>query len=152
MKVHINIIPPEAEEEVHFHIHGINESITQAMQLLTAPSMEVKHLLGKVDEKYYKIDIQDVFYIESIDRKVFAYTQNQALELSEKLYVLEEQLSASSFVRVTKSMLLNVDKIYSFYPRLSGNLEALLVNHEKVVISRRYVSDLKRKLGLRDRE
>jgi len=68
------------------------------------------------------------------------------------LYTLEEQLSTVNFIRVSKSLLLNINKIYSFYPKLSGNLEALLTNNEKVIISRRYVANLKSKLGMRDIE
>ncbi|WP_341274701.1 LytTR family DNA-binding domain-containing protein [Clostridium beijerinckii] len=88
--------------------------------------------------------------MESIDRKVFIYTKTQTYEISEKLYVLEEQLASIDFIRISKSLLLNINKIHSFYPKLSGNLEALLTNNEKVIISRRYVANLKNKLGMRD--
>jgi DNA-binding LytR/AlgR family response regulator len=152
MKVQINIIPPEKEEEVQFNVHSTNENITKAIHLLTSQEKEVKYLLCKKEEKFFKIAIAEIFYLETIDRKVFAYTSKDTFEVSEKLYVLEEQLSGMGMIRVSKSMLLNMDKIYSFYPKLSGNLEALLVNEEKVVISRRYVARLKKELGMGESE
>lgn len=152
MKVNINIISSELEEEVNFSIHNVNEKINEAIELLTSSKKIIKYLLVKKEDKHYKVNIDEVFYIESIDRKVFIYTKAETYEISEKLYILEEQLSSNNFLRISKSMLLNINKIYSFYPKLSGNLEALLTNKEKVIISRRYVSNLKSKLGMRDTE
>ncbi|GEA31558.1 MULTISPECIES: LytTR family DNA-binding domain-containing protein [Clostridium] len=150
MKVSINIISSELEEEVIFNVHNVQEKITEAIELLTSSNEVIKHLLGRKEEKYYKVNVDEIFYIESIDRKVFIYTKTQTYEISEKLYVLEEQLAGMNFIRISKSLLLNIDKIHSFYPKLSGNLEALLTNNEKVIISRRYVANLKNKLGMRD--
>ncbi len=152
MKVNINIISSELEEEVNFNIHNVNQKINEAIELLTSSKKIIKYLLVKKEDKHYKVNIDEVFYIESIDRKVFIYTKAETYEISEKLYILEEQLSSNNFLRISKSMLLNINKIYSFYPKLSGNLEALLTNKEKVIISRRYVSNLKSKLGMRDTE
>lgn len=152
MKVNLNIISTQLEESVNLNVHKIDMKVTQAIELLTGSDRVVKHLLGRKDEKHYKISVDDIFYIESIDRKIFIYTENDTYEISEKLYVLEEQLYTLSFIRVSKSLLLNSNKIYSFYPKLSGNLEALLTNKEKVIISRRYVSNLKIRLGMRDSE
>lgn len=150
MKVSINIISSELEEEVIFNVHNVQEKVTEAIELLTSSNEVIKHLLGRKEEKYYKVNVDEIFYIESIDRKVFIYTKTQTYEISEKLYVLEEQLASMNFIRISKSLLLNIDKIHSFYPKLSGNLEALLTNNEKVIISRRYVANLKNKLGMRD--
>lgn len=140
MKVSINIISSELEEEVIFNVHNVQEKVTEAIELLTSSNEVIKHLLGRKEEKYYKVNVDEIFYIESIDRKVFIYTKTQTYEISEKLYVLEEQLASIDFIRISKSLLLNINKIHSFYPKLSGNLEALLTNNEKVIISRRYVA------------
>ena len=45
-------------------------------------------------------------------------------------------------------MVLNAEKIDYVRPSLSGRFEAVLSNGEKVVVSRKYVSDLKRMLGV----
>lgn len=150
MKVNINIISSELEEEVNFNVHNIEKKVTQAIELLTSSNEVIKHLLGRKEDKYYKVNIDEIFYIEAIDRKLFIYTKTETYEISEKLYTLEEQLSNVNFIRISKSMLLNINKIHSFYAKLSGNLEALLTNKEKVTISRRYVANLKNKLGMRD--
>lgn len=189
MKININFIPIESEEEVSFHIHQMNTSINKAMEILSdqAANLSVEtpsaisttsasklsttsasklsttdsttdktkrppYLLGKVEYTFYKVHLKDIFYLESVDRKIYIYTEKKNYELNEKLYVLEETLAESGFVRISKSMLLNMNKIYSFVPTFSGNLEALLLNKEKVVISRRYVANLKKQLGMGESE
>lgn len=49
--------------------------------------------------------------------------------------------------RCSKSMILNAGKIDYVLPSLSGRFEAVLDNDEKVILSRQYVSTLKRLLG-----
>ena len=61
----------------------------------------------------------------------------------------EEEVSAkSSLFRCSKSMILNADKIDYIHPSFSGRLEAVLSNGEAVIVSRKYVADLKRLLGI----
>ena len=45
-------------------------------------------------------------------------------------------------------MILNADKIQYVRPSVSGRFEATLANNEKVIISRQYVGELKRLLGV----
>ena len=56
--------------------------------------------------------------------------------------------AGSMFFRSGKSMVLNADKIDCVKPSLSGRFEAMLTNGERVIISRQYVSSLKKLLGL----
>ena len=79
---------------------------------------------------------------------VFAYGQKNVYEVKEKLYQLEEQLVSFTFMRASKSMILNLDKIRHLSPAFGGRFEALLENKEKVIISRQYVPVLKERLGL----
>ena len=52
-------------------------------------------------------------------------------------------LKGKSFIRVQKGMLLNLLKVKSIKPALSGRYTALLKNGEEIVISRKYVPDFK---------
>ena len=54
----------------------------------------------------------------------------------------------TDFFRASKSIILNLTKIKHLSPAFNGRFEALLDNDEKVIISRQFVPELKRKLGL----
>ena len=80
-------------------------------------------------------------------KKCFVYTKDSCYELKQKLYELEAMLDFR-FVRVSKSMVLNIKKIKSVKTAENARMNAALLNGEQVVISRSYVKDLKKRLGL----
>lgn len=106
------------------------------------------NLLASKGEEIHRIGLEDIYYFEAVEKKVFVYDKDEVYEMKEKLYQIEERFENSSLVRVSKSVILNVDKIEVIYPALSGRFEVKLDNGEKVSISRNYVPELKRKLGM----
>lgn len=94
------------------------------------------------------VELAEIYYFESVDDKVFAYAENDVVEVKWKLYELEERLAGGDFIRIAKSMILNLSKVKRFAPYMGGRFEALLENGEKVLISRQYVPELKKVLGL----
>ena len=94
----------------------------------------------------YEIPVSDIFYIESVENKLFLYTDSKVYETKQKLYELEEILKEKHFLRISKSMLLNLMKVSSIKPSLNSRFIAVLYSGEKVVISRKYVSELKKAL------
>ena len=78
----------------------------------------------------------------------FIYLIDAVYESKQKLYELEELLSGTKLFRCSKSMILNIAKIRSVSPSVNGRFEARLTNHENVIISRQYVPNLKKRLGM----
>ena len=104
------------------------------------------------DDKIVRIQYQDIFYFESIDEHIFAYCTTDVYEVKKKLFELEELLSPLDFVRCSKSLVVNMEKIDYLSPLFSGKLEANLKNGEKLVISRKYVQNLRAKLGVQEED
>ncbi|MFW5841856.1 MAG: LytTR family DNA-binding domain-containing protein [Bacillota bacterium] len=104
-------------------------------------------LTGKIEDRQFKIDARRIYYFESVDDKVFCYTQSDVYETKYRLYELENILP-KNFIRVSRTTVLNLRKIQSFKSILSGRIECLLKNKEKVFISRNYVKRLKQNLGV----
>ena len=74
------------------------------------------------------------------------YTKNKVYETRQRLYELEELLREKHFLRVSKSMLLNLMKVGSIKPARGSRFIAVLRTGEEVVISRKFVPDLKKAL------
>ena len=149
MKVSIENVPKETSEEVIIRCHRVDETVHKILRLLDLP--EVK-LLGQVRDEIHILDPEKILYIESVDRKTFIYGTQQVYESHKKLYELEQTLENHLFFRCSKSMILSINRIHSVRPMFDGRFEALLDNHEKVTISRKYVPVLKRKLGIGRRD
>ena len=94
------------------------------------------------------VEPNSVYYFEAVDDKVFAYCESKVYEIKRKLYELEKQFENTDFLRISKSVIVNLSKIKKLTPGFSGRLEALLDNGERAVISRQYVPALKKKLGI----
>jgi len=99
-------------------------------------------LLCEKDNIMYKVDINDVLYIEVVDRKSCVYTNDEVYIMQTPLSQLEEILAKLYFVRISKMALANIFKIKSISDGLHYRLTAEMVNGEKVVISRHYRSAL----------
>ena len=94
----------------------------------------------------HRLRLSEVFYFEVVDDRSFLYTRTAVYEAKEKLYEFERLCEGSTLFRCSKSMILNPTKIDYVRPSLSGRFEAVLSNGEKVIVSRKYVADLKRRL------
>lgn len=103
-------------------------------------------LPGKKDEHTVLIRPEEIFYFEAVDGKTFIYCEKDVYECGVKLYEAEQRLSSGSFVRISKSSLLNINKLRSFQHKLNGKLEAQLQNGERLEVSRHYVAQLKERL------
>jgi DNA-binding LytR/AlgR family response regulator len=95
------------------------------------------------DSRLYEIAVSDIYYFESVDGKTFLYTKEQVYETAYRIYELESMLRSKNFLRVSKSMLLNLMKIRSIQSALNGRFAAVLLSGEEVIISRNYVKGLK---------
>ena len=100
------------------------------------------------NDKHYLISPLEVFYFESVDNRTFLYTETQVLEIKKRLYELEEILSDKDFVRISKSQLVNINKIKLLKPELNRSITAEMINGEILFISRRYAKQIKTLLSI----
>ena len=107
-----------------------------------------KKMIGEVDGELFFIPLNNILYFESVDKVVYIYTDKQVYRSSAKLYVLEEQLADTYFSRVSKTTILNLKKLNSARSAKNAKLEGLLINKEKILISRQYVAEIKKRLGV----
>lgn len=145
MKVTILDIGPDEEEEIIVKCRALDGDMVKIINRL-------KQGGGKLtvyrNSEMFFIEPEEVFYFESVDQKVFAYCKSEVFQVRNKLYELIDELPGWTFVRISKSTILNLNKIKSLVPAFSGRYEALLKNGEKVIISRQYVGALKERLGV----
>lgn len=145
MKISIEEIDKNKQEEIIIKCHELNDEVLQILKQLQTNN---DVLIGYDGDTIHRIRRENIFYFESVDNKVFVYCKEKVFESKQKLYELEEIFEFRNFFRASKSTIVNIAKISSVQPSLSGRFEATLDNGEKVIISRQYVSVLKKRLGL----
>ena len=55
-------------------------------------------------------------------------------------------LAHTGFVRVSKSMILNIEKLKGIKTLVNSRLEAILLNGESICVSRKYLKDIREAL------
>lgn len=97
-------------------------------------------LLCEKNDITFKVDVNDILYIEWVDSKSCVYTKDDVYTMPSALSQLEALLNAQHFVRISKMALVNIFKIKSVSNGLHFRLTAEMINGEKIVISRHYRS------------
>ena len=143
MQTRITKIDRNKPELIEIQCHSISEEVREIVAFVKSRQGQ---LTGTADERQYEISISDIFYIESVDNKAFIYTKSKVYETRQKLYELEEMLRKKHFLRVSKSTLLNLMKVSAIKPALNSRFTAVLQSGEQVVITRKYVPELKKAL------
>ena len=147
MKIRVNENPKIEETEVIINCKQIDQSINE---IKTSLDYLNKIITVKIDGRNYTLSLNEIYYFESVDNKVFAYSKDKVYEASLKLYELEDIYKNTPLIRINKNTVLNTRKIRSFKSSLNGRMEAVLKNKEIVIISRKYVPILKSVLGGRE--
>ncbi|NLG05875.1 MAG: LytTR family transcriptional regulator [Clostridia bacterium] len=143
MDVRVKKIKTEEKEIVEVQCHEITNEVRE---IVTFVKSRQGQLTGMLDGKQFEILISDIYYVEAVDNRVFIYCTKHIYENRQKLYELEEVLHEKHFLRISKSILLNLMKVKALKPALNGRFTAILQNNEEVIISRKYVQDLKQTL------
>lgn len=120
-----------------------DKRLTRIIDYLQSYDAQIK---CSVDDTEQMINIADIYYIESVDKKTFVYLEKEVYHIDLRLYQLKEKLQNFGFVQISKSCLLNINVMKNIRPLLNSRMEATLNNGEKVYVSRKYLNEVKKAL------
>ena len=108
MKLQIDQIPNLEETEIYIKCKEIDSKINKISNYIRTSYITIN---GKIDNEQYVINLDDIFYFEAVENKVFAYVEKDVYEVNYKILELEELLRNTSFLRVSRVIVLNILKI-----------------------------------------
>ncbi|PID18541.1 MULTISPECIES: LytTR family DNA-binding domain-containing protein [unclassified Sporosarcina] len=123
------------EVEITIRCPGVDKRLSRLIRQI---NQMMYSFTVKKDDAVHIIESDEVLYIESVDNTSFLYTKDDLFESELKLYEFESQLLDTSFIRVSKQVLINTSKIDSVRALLNGRFEAILETGEKVIVNRHY--------------
>lgn len=132
------------ELEIVIRCNKVDDEVQKIISLFEDKSF----IIGKLENRSYQIKMDDIYYLEANEDHVFIYCEDKVYESNLRLYELEKQLDIRTFVRISKSILLNLKKLDNVRALINGRYEAVMINHERLIISRYYVSGFKEKFGM----
>lgn len=123
------------EDRIDFYYRIKTKEVNEILDFLRKNN---QRLVGKINDKQIMFSLNDVYYFESVDKKTFAYLDNDVVRIDVRLQDLENAYFESGFIRVSKSTILNIYKINSLKPEINMRVMALLDNGERIQINRSY--------------
>ena len=108
MEIEICEIGYDKKEYIKIGCHKVDSNVKEIVNFIKSRqgSIDVKN-----GEMKYNIPIVDIFYVESVDDRTFIYLSGDCYETAHKLYELEEILNERRFIRISKSVIVNLLKI-----------------------------------------
>lgn len=152
MKIRIELDENLREEEVVIRCQGLTKEVLKIQKVLAdAASKSQRFVFYKGNTEYY-LPLESILFFETEEKNVYAHTAEEVYQVHYRLYELEELLPRN-FMRVSKSAILNTEKVLS----ISRNLGASSVvefwhTHKQVYVSRYYYKPLKLKLEEKRKE
>ena len=99
---------------------------------------------GKAEGKTVSIDISDIYYIENVERKIFLYSRKDVYRYDGTMTDIDSAITDTDLVRISRTCFMNVSHLKEIMQIKNSHLEALLDNGEKLIVSRKYLKDIKK--------
>lgn len=146
MQIEIKTDDSYIEPKIIILTASITEEINNIVQKLSVDNPRI--ITGSKNGKIEVLEQNDLIRIFSCNNKVFALTNNGEYLLRFRLYEMEEKLDPSQFVRISNSEIINLKKVKNFDLNFTGTICVKLINETVTYVSRRYVSKIKKILGI----
>lgn len=146
MRLEVKIDSSCIEPKVIIMTASMTEDVNSILNKLSDQAPQI--ISGSKDHKIEVIEQADLIRIYASSGKVFAVTHKGEYALRLRLYEIEERLPPHQFVRISNSEIINLKNVNDFDLSFTGTICVRLANGTITYVSRRYVSKLKKILGI----
>lgn len=135
MKLHLFQDEKQTEDRIDIYYATITPVIQKVIDVVHA---ECPVLKSKEEGETVYINLEAVYYLDCVDKKVFAYTRDKVYLLEDTLAYYETLLAKYGYVRISKSNIVNVYRIKAMKSEVNMRICATFENEEKLYINRSY--------------
>lgn len=146
MQVEVKIDSSYTEPKIVVLTASMTDEISDIVKKISNDAPQI--ISGTRNDKVEVIEPHTIIRMYAASGKVFAVTEKGEYALRLRLYELEERLDGSHFVRISNSEIINLQKVNNFDLSFTGTICVKLSNGDTTYVSRRYVSKIKKILGI----
>lgn len=147
MRVDMNISENIKEPYAVIHTAELTPEIAELAREISQFQSGKAVLIGNLDDRMVVIDPEKIVLIRVESEKVYIITEEATYRIGKRMYELLEILG-KDFMQVSKSAAINLKYLESVEPSFNGVMLLHMKNGEKEYISRKFVPQLKKYLGL----
>jgi len=146
LKVRVEIDTKLAAPEVVVRVPAQTAATADLVAAIRAASGEADQLTVSYKGTQQRVAVADILFCEASGHQVVVHTATAALTTRVPLHKLATDLPAT-FLRASKSAILNGNQVASLSKSLTGNLVRFRQSHKQLYVSRRYYAALKQALA-----
>lgn len=146
MEIEISVDKNYVIPKIIIKTSSMNEEVQKIVSMLSKD--EIKVISGMKDDKVEILDENNISRVYAQNGMVYASTQNGVYVLKSRLYEIEEILNNKKFVRISKSEIINLREVKNFDFSFVGTISVQMKNNDVCYVSRRFVSKIKKILGI----
>ena len=145
MKVSVDISPEYKEPYAVIHTDKVTDEIQHIIDSLAASDAPITALLN--EEDIIVLKPKEIYMVRVEGGDTIIYGEKNQYRSRRRLYELANQLG-KQFMQISKTTLINLSFMDCIEPGFSGTLLLKLKNGCKDYVSRKYLPEFKRYLGL----
>ena len=145
MKVNIDISAEYKEPYAVIHTDKVTDEIQRMIDVFSNSETPVTALQN--EEDIVVLQPKEIYMVRVEDGDTIIYGARQKYRSRKRLYELAQQLG-KQFMQISKTTLVNLSYMDSIEPGFSGTLLLKLKNGNKDYVSRKYLPEFKKYLGL----
>jgi DNA-binding LytR/AlgR family response regulator len=130
------LVKPVAFERFRAAVNKVLERLENASE-----KQQVRHIMVRANKKNYRLDFEDILYLEAQGDYVKLKTKDSSLLVHGTLKQFLLQLPENEFLRIHKSFVISLNKVVF----IEGN--RVKIGDEKLPVSLKYKDNLLLKLG-----
>lgn len=126
---------------------ALNEKLTALLAEIRPAPTVVDRLVVKTSGKVVLVKAADIDWIEAADNYVSLHVGNETHLLRETMNALESRLNPKLFLRISRSTIVNLERIKELQPMFHGDYTVILRNGTRLSLSRSHRDRLQHLLG-----
>lgn len=134
MKVHY--LKEDFLEEDYVDVHYRKEN--DAVEMIRNFFLSFHSIMGRKDGCVQKLHPGSIYYLEVVDRKLFAYQEKEIWQVDGSLRYFLDRYGDGGFVQIGKSMAVNLYRVSRVKADLNMRLRLLMDNGEVLILNRSY--------------
>ena len=140
--VRTNISNEYKNIEVYINSPERNEQVESIEKSLLQVKEHVTSIMGMQNNDIFIIKIKDIIEIYTEDRTILCKTKDGIFNLKEKLYYLEEILPNNDFIRISNSVIININHVKCFNTSIVGKIIVKFKDGSQEYVSKRKTSEI----------
>ena len=129
------------------HLREFGQSVARVIAMQATETRHLDRLAIKTDGITKFVRVEDIDWIEAAGVYVTLHASGKTFLYRASLTNLEQSLDASLFLRIHRSVIVNIESIVQLEPLSHGEFEVLLKDGSHPRASRTYRSALEQRLG-----